>query len=178
MAQVTAEVEKAKKDIDFEKNTYGLKIESTMGPIELEFYPDVAPGHSANMIALAKIGYYDGLTFHRIVPGFVIQGGCPDGTGAGGPGYTIDAEFNPKKHTPGVLSMARTNDPNSAGSQFFLCLEDVPYLDNQYTVFGKTVDQASTDVVKKIGAVKTGAQDRPVEDVVMTKVTVIEKAKS
>lgn len=177
MAQVTKEVEEARQSIDFEKNNYTLTIETNMGTINLEFYPDVAPGHSANMIALAKIGYYNGLTFHRIVPGFVIQGGCPDGTGAGGPGYTIDAEFNDRKHTPGVLSMARTNDPNSAGSQFFLCLEDVPYLDNQYTVFGKTTDESSLEVVKKIGAVKTGAQDRPVEDVIMTKVTVNEKAK-
>ena len=138
-----------------------------MGTINLELYPDVAPGHCKNIIALAQIGYYNNLTFHRIVPGFVIQGGCPDGTGAGGPGYTIDAEFNDRKHTPGVLSMARTNDPNSGGSQFFLCLEDVPYLDNQYTVFGKTSDEESLATVKSIGAVKTGPQDRPVEDVVI-----------
>ena len=177
MANVTNEVQEALKTIDFEKNEYGLTLETSLGTINLEFYPDVAPGHSANMLALAKIGYYDNLSFHRIVPGFVIQGGCPDGTGMGGPGYTIDAEFNPKPHMPGVLSMARTNDPNSAGSQFFLCLEKVPYLDNQYTVFGATKDEESLSVVKAIGAVKTGAQDKPLEDVLIKKATVTEAAK-
>ncbi|SME88028.1 peptidylprolyl isomerase [Pseudobacteriovorax antillogorgiicola] len=177
MANVTSEVQEALKNIDFEKNSYELTFETSMGDINLEFYPEIAPGHCGNMIALAKVGYYDNLTFHRIVPGFVIQGGCPDGTGMGGPGYTIDAEFNDKPHLPGVLSMARTNDPNSAGSQFFLCLEKVPYLDNQYTVFGATKDDESLAVVKAIGAVKTGAQDRPLEDVVIKKATVSEKAK-
>lgn len=177
MANVTNEVQEAQKAIDFETNTYELIFETSMGTINLEFYPDIAPGHCANMIALAKIGYYDNVTFHRIVPGFVIQGGCPDGTGMGGPGYTVDAEFNDRPHLPGILSMARTNDPNSAGSQFFLCLEKVPFLDNQYTVFGKTSDEASLEVVKAIGAVKTGAQDKPLEDVVIKKATVTEKAK-
>lgn len=177
MANVTNEVQEAQKAIDFETNTYELSFETSMGTINLEFYPDIAPGHCANMIALAKIGYYDNVTFHRIVPGFVIQGGCPDGTGMGGPGYTVDAEFNDRPHLPGILSMARTNDPNSAGSQFFLCLEKVPFLDNQYTVFGKTSDEASLEVVKAIGAVKTGAQDKPLEDVVIKKATVTEKAK-
>ncbi|NRA67122.1 MAG: peptidylprolyl isomerase [Pseudobacteriovorax sp.] len=167
MANVKSEVQEALKAIDFESKTYSVTLNTSMGTINLELYPDVAPGHCKNIIALAQIGYYNNLTFHRIVPGFVIQGGCPDGTGAGGPGYTIDAEFNDRKHTPGVLSMARTNDPNSGGSQFFLCLEDVPYLDNQYTVFGKTSDEESLATVKSIGAVKTGPQDRPVEDVVI-----------
>jgi cyclophilin family peptidyl-prolyl cis-trans isomerase len=107
----------------------------------------------------------------------MIQGGCPQGTGTGGPGYTIPAEFNRTAHEPGVLSMARTSDPNSAGSQFFLCLEKVPHLDRQYTAFGRTADQARLDVVKAIGAVRTGAQDRPVEPVVIKKVTVTKKAK-
>ena len=149
MANVKSEVQEALKAIDFESKTYSVTLNTSMGTINLELYPDVAPGHCKNIIALAQIGYYNNLTFHRIVPGFVIQGGCPDGTGAGGPGYTIDAEFNDRKHTPGVLSMARTNDPNSGGSQFFLCLEDVPYLDNQYTVFGKTTENKIGKMLKK-----------------------------
>ena len=137
--------------------------------------PDVAPGHVKNMLGLAKIGYYDGLTFHRVINGFMIQGGCPEGTGTGGPGYTIPAEFNATKHEPGVLSMARTSDPNSAGSQFFICLETVPHLDRQYTAFGRTADAESLAVVKKIGAVPTGEQDRPVKPVTINKATVVEK---
>ena len=124
------------------------------------------------MVALAQSGYYDGVTFHRIIKGFMIQGGCPEGTGTGGPGYKIKAEFNPMPHEPGVLSMARTGDPNSAGSQFFICLERVPHLDNQYTAFGKTADAASLDVVKAIGSVRTGGGDKPVEPVVIKKATV------
>jgi cyclophilin family peptidyl-prolyl cis-trans isomerase len=127
-------------------------------------------------LALAKIGYYDGLTFHRVIPGFMIQGGCPEGTGTGGPGYTIKGEFNSTKHEPGVLSMARTNDPNSAGSQFFICLDKVPHLDGQYTAFGRTADADSLAVVKKIGGVQTGAQDRPVKPVTINKATVVEKS--
>jgi peptidyl-prolyl cis-trans isomerase B (cyclophilin B) len=107
----------------------------------------------------------------------MIQGGCPQGTGTGGPGYTIPAEFNRTQHEPGVLSMARTSDPNSAGSQFFICLERVPHLDNQYTAFGRTADAASLEVVKAIGVVRTGGGDRPVEPVTIKKVTVSKKPK-
>ncbi len=139
-------------------------------------WPDVAPGHVKNMVGLAKIGYYDGLCFHRIIKGFMIQGGCPSGTGSGGPGYTIKQEFSPRPHEPGVLSMARTSDPDSAGSQFFLCLEKVPYLDNQYTVFGKTSDADSLAIVKSIGAVKTMPGDRPEETVTIKKAVVTEIA--
>jgi peptidyl-prolyl cis-trans isomerase B (cyclophilin B) len=124
------------------------------------------------MLSLAKIGYYDGLIFHRVISGFMIQGGCPEGTGTGGPGYTIKAEFNATQHVPGVLSMARTNDPDSAGSQFFICLEKVSHLDRQYTAFGKTADDASLQVVKKIGAVPTARGDRPTPDVKINKATV------
>src|SRR6478735_7350111 len=138
-----AEVEAAQKGLDFKAKKYQLEFDTSMGKITLDLLPDVAPGHCRNMLALAKIGYYDGLVFHRIIKDFMIQGGCPEGSGSGGPGYTIAAEFNAKPHEPGVLSMARTNDPNSAGSQFFLCLERVPHLDRQYTAFGKAADAAS-----------------------------------
>ena len=169
-----AEVQEAQKSLDFTKHRYQLKFETNKGDITLDMWPDVAPGHVKNLLGLAKIGCYDGLTFHRIVPRLVIQGGCPTGTGTGGPGYTIKAEFNAKKHVPGVLSMARTSDPNSAGSQFFLCLENVPDLDNQYTGFGKTADDASLAVVREIGKVRTSSGDRPVEPVTINKATVTE----
>jgi peptidyl-prolyl cis-trans isomerase B (cyclophilin B) len=170
-----AEVEAAAKTIDFSKHKYQLVLDTSQGKITLDMLPDKAPGHVKNMLALAKIGFYDGLTFHRVIKGFMIQGGCPEGTGMGGPGYTIKAEFNDTKHEPGVLSMARTSDPNSAGSQFFICLETVPHLDNQYTAFGKTADADSLAVVRKIGDVNTGAQDRPVQPVTIKKATVVEK---
>jgi peptidyl-prolyl cis-trans isomerase B (cyclophilin B) len=127
-----------------------------------------------NFLALAQTGFYDGLTFHRIIKGFMIQGGCPLGTGSGGPGYTIRAEFNNTPHEAGVVSMARTNDPNSAGSQFFICLGKHTHLDRNYTAFGKVADPESMQVVKTIGEVKTGSQDRPVEPVKITKVEVKE----
>ena len=168
-----AEVEAAQKDIDFTKNKYQIELDTSLGKILLDMAPDVAPGHCNNMIGLAKIGYYDNKIFHRVIKGFMIQGGCPEGTGTGGPGYTIKAEFNATNHVAGVLSMARTNDPNSAGSQFFICLENVPHLNKQYTAFGKTADAASLDVVKKIGVVETGAQDRPREPVTIKTAKVI-----
>jgi len=173
-----AEVEAAQKEIDFAKNTYQVELDTTMGKITLDLLPDVAPGHCLNLLGLAKIGYYDGLIFHRVISGFMIQGGCPQGSGTGGPGYTIKAEFNGTKHEPGVLSMARTNDPNSAGSQFFICLETVSYLDRQYTAFGKTADAGSLDVVKKIGATPTDGNDRPKTPVKINKATVIAKPKA
>lgn len=172
-----AEVDAAAKTIDFKTKKYQLELDTSLGKIKLDLLPDVAPGHCRNMIALAQIGYYDGLIFHRVIKGFMIQGGCPEGTGTGGPGYTIPAEFNATKHEPGVVSMARTSDPNSAGSQFFICLEKVPHLDKQYSAFGRTADAASLDVVKKIGAVPTGGQDRPKTPVTISKVTVHETAK-
>lgn len=173
---VKKEVTEAQKDIDFSKHKYQVEFTTSMGRILLDLYPDVAPGHCKNIIGLAKIGFYNGVKFHRVVKKFVIQAGCPQGTGTGGPGYTIDAEFNPIKHVPGILSMARTSDPNSAGSQFFLCLEVVPFLDNQYTVFGKTADDESLGVVRAIGAVATGSGDRPVEDVVIQSARVLDTA--
>lgn len=176
MADVKAKVQEAQKDLDLQNKKYRAELDTTKGPIRLDFLPDVAPGHVKNFLGLAKIGFYDGVTFHRVIDGFMIQGGCPQGTGTGGPGYTIKAEFNKTPHVPGVLSMARTNDPNSAGSQFFLCLETVSYLDGQYTAFGKVADEESLKTVQAIGKVKTGANDKPVEKVVIKKVTVTEVA--
>ncbi len=170
-----AEVEAAQKTLDFTKHKYQLELDTSLGKIMVELLPDVAPGHVKNILGLAKIGYYNNGTFHRIIKGFMIQGGCPQGTGTGGPGYTIPAEFNKTPHVAGVLSMARTGDPNSAGSQFFICLERASHLDNQYTAFGRTADDASLAVVKKIGAVTVGANDRPKEPVTIKSVTVVEK---
>lgn len=172
-----AEVEAAQKSIDFAKNNYQIELDTSSGKIKLNLDPAAAPGHCLNMLGLAKIGYYDGVIFHRVIKGFMIQGGCPQGTGTGGPGYTIPAEFNATPHEPGVLSMARTQDPNSAGSQFFICLERVAHLDRQYTAFGKTADDESLAVVRAIGNVQTGAQDRPLKPVTIKKATVIETPK-
>jgi len=171
------EVDAAVADMDFDKNNYQIEFETTMGTILLDLWPDVAPEHVKNVFGLTKIGFYDGVIAHRIIPDFVVQIGCPQGTGMGGPGYTIKAEFNDKLHEAGVLSMARTNDPNSAGSQFFICLGRVPHLDNQYTVFGKTANQESLDVVLKMGGVDTNSQDRPLEDVKVLSTKAIETPK-
>ena len=142
--------------------------------IRLELYPEIAPITVENFIKLVKQGFYDGLTFHRIIPGFMIQGGCPDGTGMGGPGWQIKGEFasngvkNPLKHTRGVISMARSMMPNSAGSQFFIMHEDAPHLDGQYAAFGKVIE--GMDVVDEIAQTPTGFQDRPLKPVVMKKI--------
>ena len=144
-------------------------IETSKGTITIELWNDVAPKHVENFQKLAKSEFYDNLIFHRIISGFMIQGGCPDGTGMGNPGWTVDAEFNDREHHEGVLSMARSQNPNSAGSQFFICLDRCPHLDGQYTAFGKVTD--GIDVVREIGAVQTAQGDRPVEDVSMTTVT-------
>ena len=168
-----AEVDAALEDVDFDANTYQVEFDTTAGKILVDVYPDVAPGHSRNLIGLAKIGFYDGIIFHRVIPGFVIQAGCPDGRGTGGPGYTIDAEFNDRLHEAGILSMARTSDPNSAGSQFFICMGRVPHLDRQYTVFGKTADDESLKNALSIGDVQTGAGDRPVDDVTINSARVV-----
>jgi cyclophilin family peptidyl-prolyl cis-trans isomerase len=169
-----AEVDAATKDVDFQSTRYLVEFTTNKGPIRLELWPDVAPEHCRNLIGLTKIGYYDGIVVHRVIPGFVLQAGCPQGNGTGGPGYTIRAEFNSRLHEAGVLSMARTSDPNSAGSQFFVCLDRVPHLDRQYTAFGKTTDAESLRTVLSIGAVKTNAQDRPLEEVVIQSGRVVE----
>ena len=146
--------------------------------IRLELYPETAPLTVENFLDLVKKGFYNGLTFHRIISGFMIQGGDPDGNGMGGPGYSIKGEFksngvdNPLKHEKGVISMARSMDPNSAGSQFFIMHEAAPHLDGQYAAFGKVIE--GLDVVDKIASVETGFQDAPVEKVIMEKVEVEE----
>ncbi len=125
-----------------------VKIETEHGEILIKLYPDVAPNHVASFKALIATGYYDGLIFHRVISNFMAQGGDPTGTGRGGPGYTIKAEFNNRKHVRGTLSMARTHDPDSAGSQFFICFVPYPSLDGQYTVFGQVTE--GLDVLDKI----------------------------
>ena len=141
-----------------------------------ELYPDIAPKTVENFIKLVKDHFYDGLIFHRVIPGFMIQGGDPQGSGTGGPGYSIVGEFsangftNPLKHTAGVLSMARAMDPNSAGSQFFIMHKDSPHLDGQYAAFGKVLE--GLDVVDKIANVKTNASDKPIEPQVIKTITI------
>lgn len=146
--------------------------------IELELYPQYAPISCENFENLVKDGFYDGLIFHRVIEGFMIQGGCPLGTGTGGPGHQIKGEFsangvaNPIKHERGVLSMARSMSPNSAGSQFFIMHRDAPHLDGQYAAFGKVVE--GMDVVDEIAATRTGMGDKPVTPQVMKRVYIVE----
>ena len=155
-------------------------IETKYGNMTIKFFPDSAPGHVKNFVDLAKKGVYDGTIFHRIIPGFMIQGGDPNtkGTdtrtyGMGGPGYTIKAEFSDKPHKRGILSMARAQHPDSAGSQFFVVVKDSPFLDRQYTVFGEVVE--GMDAVDKIVGLPRDARDLPNERVEM-KVRVVEGA--
>jgi peptidyl-prolyl cis-trans isomerase B (cyclophilin B) len=146
-----------------EAKTARARITTPKGDIVFRFYPDDAPQHSAAFIKLARAGFYDGLAFHRYVPGFVIQGGDPRGDGSGGPGYNLDAEFNSQKHLKGSVAMARSSNPNSAGSQFYICLEDAPSLNNQYTVFGHVseglavVDQIRAGDVMTAVTIEDGA---------------------
>ncbi|MFW6001567.1 MAG: peptidylprolyl isomerase [Halanaerobium sp.] len=144
--------------------------------IKLELYPEKAENTVNNFIELADNGYYDGLKFHRVIKGFMIQGGCPEGTGMGNPGYAIKGEFssngyqNDLKHKRGVISMARSQSPDSAGSQFFIMHKDAPHLDGQYAAFGKVIE--GMDAVDKIAEVDTNARDMPLEDQIMEKVEV------
>ena len=153
-------------------------IETRLGDIELELQNDIAPGHVKNFKDLAGKGFYDGTTFHRVIPGFMIQGGDPNTKsddrsthGMGGPGYTIKAEFSSTPHTRGVLSMARSQDPDSAGSQFFVVVKDSSFLDNQYTVFGRVTK--GMEVVDKIVSVPRDSKDNPDEKVEMKSVKII-----
>ena len=156
-----------------------IQIEMENGKkIKIELYPEIAPISCENFEKLVRQGFYNGLTFHRVIPGFMIQGGCPNGTGTGGPGWSIKGEFaangvkNDLKHTRGVLSMARSMMPNSAGSQFFIMHEDAPHLDGQYAAFGRVIE--GIEEVDKIAAARTSRGDRPVTDQRMKKVTVTE----
>jgi peptidyl-prolyl cis-trans isomerase B (cyclophilin B) len=143
-------------------------METDMGKIVLELFPEVAPNHVKNFLELANKGFYNGLTFHRIIKNFVIQGGDPKGDGTGDAGYSVAAEFSNLQHMPGTLAMARANDPNSASCQFYICLSQLPSLDGKYTIFGQVAE--GMDVVNKIGGVPTGAGDRPTTPVKMVKV--------
>jgi len=144
--------------------------------IKVELYKDIAPNTVNNFISLVNKGYYDGLIFHRVINGFMIQGGCPEGSGMGGPGYSIKGEFssngveNNLKHTPGVISMARSQHPNSAGSQFFIMHKDSPHLDGSYAGFGKVIE--GMDVVNSIAETATDYGDKPETDQVMKRLTV------
>ena len=153
------------------------------GVITAELYPEYAPNTVANFVELAGKGFYDGLIFHRVIAGFMIQGGCPNGNGMGGPGYSIKGEFaangfkqNTLKHTRGVLSMARAMNPNSAGSQFFIMHADAPHLDGQYAAFGRVTD--GMDVVDRIAQTRTGFQDRPVSEQRIKSIAVDTKGES
>lgn len=144
--------------------------------MKAELYPEIAPNTVNNFISLVQKGFYNGIIFHRVISGFMIQGGCPNGTGVGGPGYTIKGEFsqngfkNDLKHTPGVLSMARTMAPNSAGSQFFIMHKTSPHLDGAYAAFGKIIE--GMDVVNKIADTMTDYRDKPLQPQIMKTVTV------
>jgi peptidyl-prolyl cis-trans isomerase B (cyclophilin B) len=155
-------------------------LQTRQGDIEIEFFPDKAPGHVKNFLDLARKGFYDGTTFHRVIPGFMIQGGDPETRdpkgsrsrhGTGGPGYSIKAEFNDTSHKRGIVSMARAQDPNSAGSQFFICVKDSTFLDGNYTAFGQVV--RGIEVADKIVNSPRDARDNPNERIDM-KVTVSE----
>jgi len=167
-----------KKEIKKMSETTAV-IETKFGDIKLKFFPDVAPNHVNNFIELAKKGFYDGTTFHRVIPGFMIQGGDPNSKnpdrskhGQGDPGYKLKAEFNNKPHKRGTLSMARAGHPDSAGSQFFICVADSPFLDRQYTAFGEVV--SGMDVLDKIVHQPRDKRDNPIERIEM-KVKIIEK---
>jgi peptidyl-prolyl cis-trans isomerase B (cyclophilin B) len=154
-------------------------IETTFGNMEIRFFPDKAPKHVENFIQLAKSGFYDKTTFHRVIPGFMIQGGDPNtkGTdksthGMGGPGHKVKAEFNDRSHKRGIVSMARAQDPDSAGSQFFIVVADSPFLDGKYTVFGEVVQ--GMEVADKIVSQKRDSRDNPMERIEMT-VRIVDK---
>lgn len=148
-------------------------VETNYGRIKVEFFPEDAPRHVKNFIDLAEEGFYNGLTFHRIVRGALIQGGCPKGDGTGGPGYRLQAEFNSRKHGVGTVGMARGDDPDSAGSQFYICLMDLAQLDGSYTVFGRVIE--GINVAQRIGAVEVDALEMPVQPVFIERVRIIAK---
>jgi peptidyl-prolyl cis-trans isomerase B (cyclophilin B) len=141
--------------------TSQVRITTNKGDIVFTFYPDDAPQHCAAFLKLAEAGFYDGLKFHRVEPGFVIQGGDPDGNGTGGPGYRLKAEFNERPHVRGTVAMARSASPDSAGSQFYICLDDARFLDRQYTVFGQMIDGFDTLDAIRVGDTMTKVSIEP-----------------
>ncbi len=161
---------KADKKIETKPKKSIAVVETSMGTFKIKFLEDKAPATCKNFITLTTNGFYNGLIFHRVIPGFMIQGGCPLGTGTGDRGYKIKAEFNDTKHVPGIVSMARSRHPDSAGSQFFVCVAPASHLDGSYTAFGKVIE--GYDVVDKIGKVKTARGDKPIKDVVIKKITI------
>lgn len=172
--KVKAEAKKA-QDENLKGNAV---IKTKFGEMVIEFFPELAPGHVANFKKLAKMGFYNGTTFHRVIPGFMVQGGDPNSKdenrandGMGGPGYTIKAEFNKTKHKRGIVSMARSQDPDSAGSQFFICVADAPFLDGKYSVFGKVVK--GMEVADKIVSQQRDKNDNPLKKIEM-QVSVVE----
>ncbi|MBI4753215.1 peptidylprolyl isomerase [Candidatus Desantisbacteria bacterium] len=162
-----------KEEIPEKKPEEIAVIDTKFGKIQIKFFPEDAPNHVQNFKNLAKQGFYNNTTFHRVIPGFMIQGGDPNtkdddrsNDGLGGPGYNINAEFNSRSHQRGIVSMARSNDPNSAGSQFFICVAPATFLDRQYTVFGEVIDGMSA--VDKIVNAQRDSQDNPLEKIPMT----------
>ena len=173
IAEMKAQVEATWDQIVFEKDgqpiVHYVTLDTDAGKIEIEFMPEVAPSHVRSFVALSKAGFFDGLIFHRCIPGFMIQGGCPAGEGTGGPGYCLKPEFSRTPHVRGVLSMARALAEDSAGSQFFVCVAPTPSLDRKYTVFGQVT--AGLDVVDKIVGAATDPNDRPVKPVTIRSAT-------
>ncbi len=151
---------------------YTATMETTEGTISIELFPKEAPLHVNSFVFLAREGFYEGVIFHRVIPGFMIQGGDPTGTGMGGPGYKVKAEFGKRKHTRGVLSAARSSDPNSAGSQFFLMHADASHLDGQYSPYGAIT--SGIEVVDKIASAKRDRNDKPNDPAKITKITITE----
>lgn len=153
-----------------------VTFQTNKGTVKAELYPEIAPNTVNNFVSLIKRGFYDGTIFHRVIPGFMIQGGDPEGTGMGGPGYSIKGEFssngfqNDLAHTTGVLSMARAQNPDSAGSQFFIVVDNAPYLDKQYAAFGKVIE--GIEICQNIVSAQRDRADRPGEDQIMETVTV------
>lgn len=166
----------ATKKIQVEKNPVVTIVMENDKQIKVELYPEIAPNTVLNFISLVQKGFYDGLTFHRVIPGFMIQGGDPEGTGSGGPGYTIKGEFssngfkNNVKHETGIISMARSNNPDSVGSQFFIMVKNASHLDGEYAAFGKVIEGMET--VNEIVNVKRDSKDKPIHEQKMKKVTV------
>ena len=170
----------AEKGLDFMKMpaadlaSYRVVLQTNRGDLEIQLWPDVAPNHARNFLDLCYNGFYDGKTFHRVIPGFMIQGGCPLGTGTGDGPRRLKAEFTKAKHEPGVLSMARSSDPNSASCQFFIMHKTSSFLDGQYSAFGKLT--SGLDVVDKIVNTKRNANDKPLEAQSIVKATVVKVA--